>query len=111
VKSVDLMSLWAFVCSVLLCFSVRERKVLRERYNANYANKECQYTLQTVPFYNRQGTEYESRKGPSTFENMPLLHIENALLEARRACSQMLFVTFSFRVGYKCNRKRRYTLI
>ena len=24
-KSVDLMSLWAFVCSVLLCFSVRNR--------------------------------------------------------------------------------------
>ena len=31
VKSVDLMSLWAFVCSALLCFSVRERKVLFER--------------------------------------------------------------------------------
>ena len=31
VKSVDLMSLWAFVCSVLLCFSVRERRVLCER--------------------------------------------------------------------------------
>ena len=27
--SVDLMSLWAFVCSVLLCFSVRNRTFLR----------------------------------------------------------------------------------
>jgi len=29
VKSVDLMSLWAFVCSVLLCFSVRKRIIVR----------------------------------------------------------------------------------
>ena len=28
-KSVDLMSLWAFVCSVLLCFSVRKRTIAR----------------------------------------------------------------------------------
>ena len=27
--SVDLMSLWAFVCSVLLCFSVRKRTIAR----------------------------------------------------------------------------------
>ena len=28
-KSVDLMSLWAYVCSVLLCFSVRKRTIAR----------------------------------------------------------------------------------
>ena len=28
-KSVDLMSLWNAVCSVLLCFSVRERTIAR----------------------------------------------------------------------------------
>jgi len=32
------------------------------------------------------------RKGLTIFENMPFLHVEDALLEARRACSLMLFV-------------------
>ena len=91
--SVDLMSLWAFVCSVLLCSSVRERIVLLEGRTAKYSNRDCQDISLIILFYNREGAELEARRGPSTFENMPLLHIENALLEARRACSQMLFVT------------------
>jgi hypothetical protein len=32
------------------------------------------------------------RKGLTTFENMPFLHVEDALLEARKACPLMLFV-------------------
>jgi len=38
--------------------------------------------------------EDETRRGPSTFENMPFLHAEDALLDARRASFLMLFVTF-----------------
>ena len=37
--------------------------------------------------YIRERAEDEARRGLSTFENMPFLHIEDALLEARRASS------------------------
>jgi len=42
----------------------------------------------------RGKAELGTRERPSTSENMPFLHVENALLEARRACSQRLSVTF-----------------
>ena len=39
-KSVDLMSLWAFVCSVLLCSSVRNRKhPLDEKMSMSFAGE------------------------------------------------------------------------
>ena len=34
-----------------------------------------------------------SRKGPSTFENMPFLMQEHALLDARKACSRSILIT------------------
>ena len=40
---------------------------------------------------------------------MPFLHVEDALLEARRACSQTLFVTNWFIVSYKHVINRHYT--
>ena len=61
--------------------------------NTNHANKKCQDILQTVPFYNREKAEYATRRGSSTFKNMPFLQVKDALLEARRASSLMLFVT------------------
>ena len=36
----------------------------------------------------------EARRGLTAFENMPFLPIEDALLEARKASSLLLFVTF-----------------
>ena len=43
VLSVDLMSLWTFVCSVLLCSSVRERNILCERKKYPPWEKERSY--------------------------------------------------------------------
>jgi hypothetical protein len=42
----------------------------------------------------RGKAELGTRERPSSSENMPFLHVEDALLEARRACSQTLSVTF-----------------
>lgn len=49
---------------------------------------------------NRHEDRLETRRGPSTFKNMPFKGQEDALLEARRACSQTLFITRWFIVGY-----------
>ena len=46
-----------------------------------------------IIFSFREKAEYATRGGPSTSENMPFLHVEDALLDARRACSQFMFVT------------------
>ena len=46
-----------------------------------------------IIFSFREKAEYATRGGPSTSENMPFLHVEDALLDARRACSQFVFVT------------------
>jgi len=46
-----------------------------------------------IIFSFRDKAEYATRGGPSTSENMPFLHVEDALLDARRACSQFVFVT------------------
>ena len=51
------------------------------------------------------------RRGPSTFENMPFLHAEKALLEARRASSRMLFVICWFFEGYDVGDRGGYTLV
>ena len=46
-----------------------------------------------IIFSFREKAEYATRERPSTSENMPFLHVEDALLDARRACSQFVFVT------------------
>ena len=48
----------------------------------------------TNPFYNRKGAEFDTRRGPSPFENMPFNVQEGRLLHARRACSQTQYITF-----------------
>ena len=52
-----------------------------------------------------------SRTRPSPFENMPFLGQEEALLEARRACSRTLSVMCWFLVGYKLDARGYYTLV
>ena len=42
----------------------------------------------------RRKAEEEARRRLSTFKNMPFLHVEGTLLEARRAFSLILYVTF-----------------
>ena len=53
-----------------------------------------------TPLSIRRGAGGEAERASSSFENMPFLHAEDALLEARRACSQTLFITRWFIVGY-----------
>ena len=62
--------------------------------NAKYASRKCKDSSLTSPPTFEKGAEYVPRKGHSTFENMPLLHVEDALLGARKAYSHILFVTF-----------------
>ena len=62
--------------------------------NAKYASRKCKDSSLTNPSTFEKGCEYVTRRGPSTFENMPLLHVEDALLGARKAYSHILSVTF-----------------
>lgn len=62
--------------------------------NAKYASRKCKDSSLTNPSTFEKGCEHVTRKGPSTFENMPLLHVEDALLGARRAYSQTSLITF-----------------
>ena len=62
--------------------------------NAKYASKKCKDSSLTNSSTFEKGCEHVTRRGPSTFENMPLLHVENALLGARKAYSHILSVTF-----------------
>ena len=62
--------------------------------NAKYASRKCKDSSLTNPSTFEKGCEHVPRRGPSTFENMPLLHVEDALLGARRAYSHILSVKF-----------------
>ena len=66
---------------------------ITSRY-ANYASRKCKFFSLTNPFYNRRGAEFNTRRGPSPFENMPFSVQEGRLLHARRACPQTLYVTY-----------------
>ena len=68
--------------------------------NANHGDWICRDFSVITLFLFRKGAGDDDRRGLSLFKNMPFLHIEDALLEARRACSQTLFITRWFIVGY-----------
>mgnify|MGYP001688202675 FL=1 len=55
--------------------------------------------------------EQETRRCLSTVENMPFLDIEDALLEARRASSLMLYITSWFTEYYEFYFKKHHTHI
>ncbi len=116
------MSLWNAVCSVLLCNSVRKRNIFYERkYHRVFPTKILISGIRTLNIQtdsmrdwrwlrhilwgissgkNHHEDRLETRRGPSMFKNMPFKGQEDALLEARRACSQTLFITRWFIVGY-----------
>ena len=73
-----------FCSSVFFC---ERKKVIIERQNTNYINRECQDILQRASFSFQEGAVLEARRGPSTFKNMPFNVQEGRLLDARRACS------------------------
>ena len=56
--------------------------------------RSCRGISVFTPLPLRRGAGGEARTCPSSSENMPFLHVEDALLGARRACSQTLSVTF-----------------
>jgi len=49
---------------------------------------------QSLPLSIRKEHSLEVRRGLSTFENMPFLRVEDALLGARKAFSPTHFVTY-----------------
>ena len=128
-NSVDLMSLWKFVCSVILCSSVRNRTFPLWKNNAPSVRKEltlyerrmhflrnrihfCEKKntgsvfrdCQDISLINllsfREKAQLEARRRPSTIENMPFKGQEEALLDAWRGLSLFCFITFWFTDGY-----------
>jgi hypothetical protein len=66
----------------------------RDQRNAKYTDRNCKDISSNTYLSIRRKAEEEARRRPSTFKNMPFLHVEDALLEARRAFSLILYVTF-----------------
>ncbi len=64
------------------------------RENTQWTDKKCWDISLTTPLSIQKGRRDGTRKGPSSFENMPFLLAEDALLGARRASSQKLFITY-----------------
>ena len=91
-----------FCSSVFFC---ERKKVIIERQNTNYINRECQDILQRASFSFRERAEFGTRRGPSPFENMPFSVQEGRLLHARRACPQTLFVICWFQKRYVSNNR------
>ena len=61
--------------------------------NANHGGCICIVFSVNTLFLFRKGAGDDDRRGLSLFKNMPFLHIEDALLEARRVSSLTLYVT------------------
>ena len=66
----------------------------RDQRNAKYAYRNCKNNSLKTYLSIRRKAEEEARRRPSTFKNTPFLHVEDALLEARKAFSLILYVTF-----------------
>jgi len=66
----------------------------RDQRNAKYTDRNCKDISSNTCLSIRRKAEEEARRRLSTFKNMPFLHIEDALLEARRASSLMTHIIF-----------------
>ena len=64
------------------------------RENTQWTDKKCWDISLTTLLSIQKGRRDGTRKDPSSFENMPFLLAEDALLGARRASSQKLFITY-----------------
>jgi hypothetical protein len=64
------------------------------RENTQWTDKKCWDISLTTPLSIQKGRRDGTRKGPSSLENTPFLLTEDALLGARRASSQKLFITY-----------------
>jgi len=54
----------------------------KRRRDGKLADRNCTNFSVITPLSVCREAEEETRRGPSTFENMPFLHAEKALLEA-----------------------------
>ena len=80
----------------------------RAQRNAKYTDRSCKDISSNTSLSIRRKAEEETRRRLTTFKNMPFLHVEDALLEARRASFSVLYVTFWFVVSYKLTFKQSY---
>ena len=87
----------------------KEKHTPCEEKNAKLSNRNCQYISVVMPLSFHRKAELKARKRPSSSDNMPFLHVEDALLDARRACSQFVFVTIWFIECYKDDCRERHT--
>lgn len=76
------------------------------RENTQWTDKKCWDISLTTPLSIQKGRRDGTRKGPSSLENMPFLQQEDALLGARRASSQKLFITYWLVACYKLHFKK-----
>ena len=105
VMIMDEISFWGW-CDV---WTYPYKNTDRERKNTNHTYRNCWYfSLIILPFI-REEADDEVRRGSSTFKNMPFLGVEDALLEARKVSSLILYVTYWFLESYKLAFKKRYT--
>ena len=70
------------------------KRIDKRSRNTICVSANCKDVSVIVSFFIREKFGEETRRGLSMFENMPFMHAEDALLDARRASSLMLFVTF-----------------
>jgi hypothetical protein len=66
----------------------------RDQRNVKYTDRNCKDISSNTCLSIQRKAEEEARRRPSTFKNMPFLHIKDALLEARRASSLTSYITF-----------------
>ena len=121
------------VYSVLLCYSVRKRNVLREKKkcppwekdlssvrkriilcegrDAIQKDRDYQDISSATPLSFRGHVPLHWRRRLFAIEKKPFKGQEHALLGARKACSRTLFVNFWFLAGYKLEERGEYTSI
>ena len=66
-KSVDLMSLWAFVCSVLLCNSVRKRTHPLDAIRPMRLAAEFFSLTERTEFTEHFGAQFRTHRRPSAY--------------------------------------------
>ena len=81
----------------------------RDQRNAKYTDRSCKDISSNTCLSIRRKAEKETRRRPSTFKNMPFLHVKDALLEARRASSLTSHITFWFSASYNIVFKQNQT--
>ena len=69
--------------------------------NAEHTSKICEDISLITLLSIRKEHSLEVRRGLSTFENMPFLRVEDALLGARKASSSTLIISYWFIKSYR----------